>query len=149
MVLTWTTLHTLCIVLHASTGLQPRAMRMALTRGGLCCWLCTAGALDAAGIPYTPAPAGMFLWLDLRATFGPNNSKCSGSTGSSSGSTGDAEASGSWQAEAELWQYMLDVHKLVLTPGERAGVGQDQEWHSSLIVVLLRHGTRSLLLCGS
>jgi hypothetical protein len=74
--------------------------------------LLCAGALVAAGIPFTPAPAGMFVWLDLRAAFGANT------TSSSSSSSSCAESSGSWQAEADLWQHMLDVHKLVLTPGE-------------------------------
>jgi hypothetical protein len=69
-----------------------------------------AGALDAAGIPYTPAPAGMFTWLDMRAAFGSN----SGSGGSNAES---APAGGTWQDEGELWQHMLDVHRLVLTPG--------------------------------
>jgi hypothetical protein len=71
--------------------------------------LLCAGALDAAGIPFTPAPAGMFVWLDLRTAFGSHTT---------SSSSSGAESSGSWQAEAELWQHMLDVHKLVLTPGE-------------------------------
>jgi hypothetical protein len=30
------------------------------------CFFCNvAGGLDAAGIPFTPAPAGMFLWVDV------------------------------------------------------------------------------------
>lgn len=79
-----------------------------------------ADALDAAGIPYTPSPAGMFTWLDLRAAFSSGSSGssadgCSGSNGSSA--VPAASAPGTWQDEADLWKHMLDVHKLVLTPG--------------------------------
>lgn len=79
-----------------------------------------ADALDAAGIPYTPSPAGMFTWLDLRAAFS------SGSNGSSAAPA--ASALGTWQDEADLWQHMLDVHKLVLTPGRRS-FGAALPWH--------------------
>lgn len=82
--------------------------------------LLCAGALVAAGIPFTPAPAGMFVWLDLRAAFGANTTSSSSSSG--------AQSSCSWQAEAELWQHMLDVHKLVLTPGEALCGGWEQDW---------------------
>lgn len=53
--------------------------------------------LDAAGIPYTAAPAGMFLWVDLRAAFGGQP--------------------GSWEDEAALWRCMAQQHRVVLTPG--------------------------------
>jgi hypothetical protein len=55
------------------------------------------GGLDAAGIPYTPAPAGMFLWVNLRAAFGSNQA--------------------TWQDEEALWNCMAQQHRVVLTPG--------------------------------
>jgi hypothetical protein len=57
-----------------------------------------AGGFDAAGIPYTPAPAGMFLWVDLRAAFGNKQA--------------------TWQDEEALWNCMVQQHRVVLTPGE-------------------------------
>jgi hypothetical protein len=112
--------------------------------------------LDAAGIPYTPAPAGLFLWLDLRAAFGPCSTAAGGSGGgsgstasngnsghsgsSSNGSNGNmcngnmnngnmsngnsSKAAATFADEAELWEYLVDVQKLVLTPG---GVGVEAE----------------------
>jgi hypothetical protein len=63
----------------------------------------------------------MFTWLDLRAAFGSSSSSSSSGSGSNGGSSGSsaesAPAGGTWQDEAELWQHMLDVHRLVLTPG--------------------------------
>ncbi|WIA13905.1 hypothetical protein OEZ85_002476 [Tetradesmus obliquus] len=53
--------------------------------------------LDAADIPYTAAPAGMFLWVDLRAAFGGTP--------------------GTWEDEAALWRCMAQQHRVVLTPG--------------------------------
>lgn len=73
-----------------------------------------AGALDAAGIPYTPSPAGMFTWLDLRAAFSSNGSSAARPAAAVAAAS---SSSGTWQDEADLWQHMLDVHKLVLTPG--------------------------------
>jgi hypothetical protein len=60
--------------------------------------LCLPGGLDAEGIPYTPAPAGMFLWVDLRAAFGGK--------------------AATWEDEQALWKCMVQQHKVVLTPGE-------------------------------
>jgi hypothetical protein len=102
-----TTTHLLCVPLQTCCS----------------CYVCgiPTGALDAAGIPYTPSPAGMFTWLDLRAAFssGDGSGDSNGSNGSSTATPPAAasSSSGSWQDEADLWQHMLDVHKLVLTPG--------------------------------
>jgi aspartate/methionine/tyrosine aminotransferase len=57
-----------------------------------------AGGLDAAGIPFTPAPAGMFLWVDLRAAFGGKQA--------------------TWGDEEALWNCLVKQHRVVLTPGE-------------------------------
>lgn len=76
-----------------------------------------ADALDAAGIPYTPSPAGMFTWLDLRAAFSSGSSSADGSGSNGSSAAPAASAPGTWQDEVDLWQQMLDVRKLVLTPG--------------------------------
>lgn len=56
-----------------------------------------AGALDAlpAPVPYTPASAAMFLWVDLRA--------------------GLREAT--WEEEDSLWAHMVESKRLLLTPG--------------------------------
>ncbi|KAI8474180.1 MAG: pyridoxal phosphate-dependent transferase [Monoraphidium minutum] len=56
-------------------------------------------ALDAAGgdpIPYVPATAAMFLWIDLRAGL----------------------RAPTWEEERSLWRYMVDSKRLLLTPGE-------------------------------
>ncbi|GBF93602.1 1-aminocyclopropane-1-carboxylate synthase [Raphidocelis subcapitata] len=55
------------------------------------------GALDALPepVPYTPASAAMFLWIDLRA--------------------GLREAT--WEEEDSLWAHMVKSKRLLLTPG--------------------------------
>lgn len=53
-------------------------------------------ALVDAGIPFTPARAGMFVWIDLRKWL--------------------QEAS--WDGERRLWTKLCDDAKLILTPGE-------------------------------
>eukprot|EP00879_Flechtneria_rotunda_P020441 GHRR01021506.1.p1 GENE.GHRR01021506.1~~GHRR01021506.1.p1 ORF type:complete len:307 (+),score=134.13 GHRR01021506.1:431-1351(+) len=74
------------------------------------------GALDAAGIPYVPASAGMFLWVDLSAalTGSSNDSKGSGDIGNSNGSSSSAL---SWSDESSFWDYLVTKHRVVLTPG--------------------------------
>ncbi|KNC54372.1 ACC synthase [Thecamonas trahens ATCC 50062] len=52
-------------------------------------------ALDACGIPYVPAVAGMFFVVDLRQFLDEPT----------------------WEGEARLWQRLLDNHGLNLTPG--------------------------------
>jgi 1-aminocyclopropane-1-carboxylate synthase len=55
-------------------------------------------ALDAAAIPYLPAVAGMFTWIDLRAAFGGR--------------------SGTWEDEDALWRRLVAPPcRVVLTPG--------------------------------
>ena len=51
--------------------------------------------LASAGIPYTPAVAGMFVWIDLSAHL-PENT---------------------WEGEAKLWERVCDDCKVILTPG--------------------------------
>uniref|UniRef100_A0A383W6B0 Aminotransferase class I/classII large domain-containing protein n=1 Tax=Tetradesmus obliquus TaxID=3088 RepID=A0A383W6B0_TETOB len=67
--------------------------------------------LDAAGIPYTAAPAGMFLWVDLRAAFGGQP--------------------GSWEDEAALWRCMAQQHRVVLTPGGSSSSSSSSSGSSS------------------
>lgn len=54
-----------------------------------------ASGLEAAGIPFTPAVAAMFVWVDMRQWL-PEQS---------------------WEGEAELWQRVCDKCKIILTPG--------------------------------
>ena len=54
------------------------------------------GHLEAAGIPYVPSVAGMFVWVDLRAWL--------------------PEAS--WAGEAALWGRVCEEGKVILTPGQ-------------------------------
>ena len=56
--------------------------------------LLTVG-LTEAGIPFTPAVAGMFVWVDLRQWL-PQQS---------------------WEGEAALWKRVCDSCKVILTPG--------------------------------
>jgi 1-aminocyclopropane-1-carboxylate synthase len=51
--------------------------------------------LTSAGIPFTPAAAGMFVWIDLSAYL-PDNT---------------------WEGEAKLWERVCDECKVILTPG--------------------------------
>jgi 1-aminocyclopropane-1-carboxylate synthase len=51
--------------------------------------------LTSAGIPFTPAVAGMFVWIDLSAYL-PENT---------------------WEGEAKLWERVCDECKVILTPG--------------------------------
>ena len=51
--------------------------------------------LKIVGIPFTPAAAGMFVWIDLSAYL-PENS---------------------WEGEARLWERVCDECKVILTPG--------------------------------
>ncbi|BDA42313.1 1-aminocyclopropane-1-carboxylate synthase [Coccomyxa sp. Obi] len=53
------------------------------------------GALDRAGIPYTPATGAIFLWVDMRKYL----------------------SEPTWQAERQLWQEVVDLGVL-LTPGK-------------------------------
>jgi aspartate/methionine/tyrosine aminotransferase len=62
----------------------------------------TTSALNAAGIPYTEAQAGMFLLVDLRQYLD--------------------EAS--WTGEDELWRRILDETNVNLTPGSACRVGE-------------------------
>lgn len=52
--------------------------------------------LDAVGIPYVHAVAGMFIWIDLRKYLGENT----------------------WEGEAALWSKVCEEAKVILTPGE-------------------------------
>lgn len=60
----------------------------------------SARALTAAGVPFTPASAGMFVWLDLRQLL--------------------PQEQAAFADERNLWQAMIDTEgvRLVLTPGE-------------------------------
>jgi 1-aminocyclopropane-1-carboxylate synthase len=60
----------------------------------------TSDHLTAAGIPFTPAVAGMFVWLDLGAAAFGNHSTAA-----------------TWEDEAALWQRLMEGHRVVLTPG--------------------------------
>lgn len=51
--------------------------------------------LNQANIPFTPAAAGMFVWIDLSAYL-PENT---------------------WEGEAKLWERVCDECKVILTPG--------------------------------
>ena len=62
--------------------------RMAAAYSGL------TAAADAAGVPYRPADAAMFLWIDLRREL----------------------AAREWPEERALWQQLVDCW-VVLTPG--------------------------------
>ncbi|PRW59463.1 1-aminocyclopropane-1-carboxylate synthase [Chlorella sorokiniana] len=55
-----------------------------------------AGALEAEGIPFTPAVSGMFVWVDLRRWL----------------------AEPTWEAEEEFWRNVCDRCKVILTPGK-------------------------------
>lgn len=55
-----------------------------------------SGALTKAGIPFTPATAGMFVWLDLKAWLKDQT----------------------WEAEWELFSKMAEEALVVLTPGK-------------------------------
>ena len=57
-----------------------------------------SASLDAARIPFTPAVAGMFVWVDMRGWL-------------------PAGAPG-WAGERELWAALCDECKVILTPGE-------------------------------
>lgn len=52
--------------------------------------------LTKAGIPFVPAQAGMFVWIDLREWL--------------------PEAT--WEGEKTLWERICDECKVILTPGE-------------------------------
>lgn len=54
------------------------------------------GALEAEGIPFTPAVSGMFVWVDLRRWL----------------------AEPTWEAEEEFWRNVCDRCKVILTPGK-------------------------------
>lgn len=58
------------------------------------------GAIDALGddisIPYVPASAAMFLWVDLRSGLRRQT----------------------WEEEDSLWRHMVERHRLLLTPGK-------------------------------
>ncbi|KAF5840409.1 pyridoxal phosphate-dependent transferase [Dunaliella salina] len=54
------------------------------------------GAMDKAGIPYTPACAAMFLWIDLGAWL----------------------AKPTWEEENLLWEAMMNEAKVLFTPGQ-------------------------------
>lgn len=54
-----------------------------------------AGHLREAGIPFVPAAAGMFVWIDLRHWL-PERS---------------------WEGERQLWESICDASRVVLTPG--------------------------------
>eukprot|EP00775_Hariotina_reticulata_P003457 gene3457-3728_t len=70
---------------------------------------CTlSSGLTAAGIPFAPARAAMFLWADLSAAF---------STHSSRQTSCSDENEATWEDEARFWEYMVKQHKVVLTPG--------------------------------
>lgn len=51
--------------------------------------------LRSAGIPFTPAAAGMFVWIDLSAYL-PEDT---------------------WEGEAKLWERVCEKCKVILTPG--------------------------------
>ena len=55
-----------------------------------------AEGLTSAGIPFLPAVAGMFVWVDLRAWLAPG---------------------GGWEAEAALWEAVCEECHVILTPG--------------------------------
>jgi aspartate/methionine/tyrosine aminotransferase len=61
-----------------------------------------AAALDAGGIPYVAAEAGVFVLLDLRSYL----------------------ASPTWEAEHALWLRILEHARVNLTPGAACRVGQ-------------------------
>ncbi|KAI7841266.1 hypothetical protein COHA_005039 [Chlorella ohadii] len=54
------------------------------------------GALEAEGIPFTPAVSGMFVWVDLRRWL----------------------PEPTWEAEEEFWRNVCDRCKVILTPGK-------------------------------
>jgi DNA-binding transcriptional MocR family regulator len=86
--------------------------RMAAAYSGL------AAAADAAEIPYTPAAAAMFLWIDLRREL----------------------RAPEWAEERALWQQLVDCG-VVLTPGAAAPHGlAPRAWpvHAALLTPPLR-----------
>ena len=54
-----------------------------------------AAGLESAGIPFIPAVAAMFVWIDMRQWL-PENS---------------------WEGEAQLWERVCDKCRVILTPG--------------------------------
>ncbi len=58
--------------------------------------ICTAGHLTDIGVPFTPAVAGIFLWVDLRAVLSDST----------------------WEAEDALWHALIDECALLFTPGK-------------------------------
>ena len=55
----------------------------------------SAGALEKAGIPYVPAVGAMSVWFDLRRGL----------------------SAPTWEAERQLWSDLVDLKRVVLTPG--------------------------------
>ena len=78
-------------------------------------------ALTAAGLPFVPAVAGIFVWVDLRQLL---------------------EAP-TWEAERAAWQALFDRQRVVLTPGEARA--------PCLIILHRQNlrPTLSALLCGA
>ena len=72
--------------------------------------------LDASGIPYVPAQAGMFVWLDLRAYLQP--SKQSGDGTSDGAASGSASGEPDWAAERRLTDELFAEARILFTPGE-------------------------------
>jgi 1-aminocyclopropane-1-carboxylate synthase len=62
----------------------------------------TTAALDAAGIPFVAAEAGIFLLLDMRSFM----------------------AEISWEAEGALWRSILEEANVNLTPGSACRIGE-------------------------
>lgn len=62
----------------------------------------TTGALERAGIPYLPGEAGFFFLCDMRP-FMPEVT---------------------WEAEADLWRWLLDDVNVNLTPGADCRIGE-------------------------
>ncbi|KAK9811667.1 hypothetical protein WJX72_008020 [[Myrmecia] bisecta] len=61
-----------------------------------------AGALDAVGVPYSPAVGAMFAWVDLR----------------------QALTEPTWEAEMAFWRRLVDEQGLVITPGKDCHAAQ-------------------------
>jgi aspartate/methionine/tyrosine aminotransferase len=61
-----------------------------------------AGRLDAGGIPFVPAEAGVFVLLDLRSFL----------------------TRPTWEAEHELWRRILDEGRVNVTPGSACHIGE-------------------------
>jgi len=87
------------------------------------------GRLDALGLPYLPAPAGMFLWMDFRRLLPfvalPDGDGASGTSGASgkSGKSGASDDEDGWRREAAVYDGLVAAG-VVLTPGSSQHHGE-------------------------